>query len=253
MVFITIPTPHHPTNFQMEVLFSFPNYLHKAPKISTVKMSNENQRLLRDWRDNYGQPVRLVSVLNQSTRDNVGTLPLYSYTKPQPTPNPLLFAGPALPISRQDRRRSNGILYSAATVLAIKPSISGVAESVIPALFYLGVPAADIFQDQHMTDLPNTINLFVPSEQDTYMFVKKQQGNIPKEAVGLVLQTIQYSNDSNADEIVLPEKVFETTSSVFREARDENDCDDSAKNREDESDSDENCGSSTLGSSWSFF
>ena len=160
----------------------------KIPKISTVKMSNENQRLLRDWRDNYGQPVRQVTVRNQSTKDNVGTLPLYSYTKPQPTPNPLLFAEPAVPISWQDRRRSNCILYSAATVLAINTSISGVAESVIPAPFYLGVPAADIVQDQQMTHLPN-IHIFVPSEQNTYMFVKKQQGNIPKEAVGLVLQT----------------------------------------------------------------
>ena len=115
------------------------------------------------------------------------------------------------------------------------------AESVIPASFYLGVPAIDIVQDHHMTHLPN-INISVPSEQDTYMFVKKQQGNIPNEAVGLVLQTIQYPNDSNVDEIVLPEEVFETTLSIFREARDENDCDDSAKNREDESDSDEDCG-----------
>ena len=223
----------------MEALLNFPDYIPKIPKIFTVKMSNENQGFLRDWRDNYGQPVRQVTVRNQSTKDDVETLPLNSYTKPQPTPNPLLFAGPAVSISRQDRRRSNCILYSATTVLAIKPSISGVAESIIPAPFYLGVPAADIVQDQHMTHLPN-INIFVPSEQDTYMFVKKQQGNIPKEAVGLVLQTIQYPNDSNADEIVLPEEVFETTS-VFREARDENDCDDSAENREDESDSDEDC------------
>ena len=92
-----------------------------------------------------------------------------------------------------------------------------------------------------MTHLLN-INILVPSEQDTYMFVKKQQGNIPNEAVGWVLQTIQYPNDPNADEIVLSEEVFETTLSVFREARDENDCDDSAENREDESDSDEDCG-----------
>ena len=43
----------------------------------------------------------------------------------------------------------------------------------------------------------------------------------------MVLETLEYSN---ADEIVLPEEVFETTLSVFREARDEIDCDDNAEN-----------------------
>ena len=36
--------------------------------------------------------------------------------------------------------------------------------------------------------------------------------------------------------------MFETTLSVFREARDESDCDESAENRHDESDSNEDCG-----------
>ena len=35
-----------------------------------------------DWRDSYGKPVRQLTVRNQSTKDNVGNLPLYACTAP---------------------------------------------------------------------------------------------------------------------------------------------------------------------------
>ena len=52
------------------------------PQLPRKSMTSPDQRILRDWRDNYGQPVVQVTVRNQSTKDNVGTLPLYAYTKP---------------------------------------------------------------------------------------------------------------------------------------------------------------------------
>ena len=62
------------------------------PQFPSKTMSVAEQKVLRDWHDNYRQPVVQVTVRNQTTKDNVGTLPLYPYTKPQPTPQPLSFS-----------------------------------------------------------------------------------------------------------------------------------------------------------------
>ena len=50
------------------------------PQLPSKTMTVAEQKVLRDWRDNYGQPVVQVTIRNQTTKDNVGTLPLYSYT-----------------------------------------------------------------------------------------------------------------------------------------------------------------------------
>ena len=47
---------------------------------SSVEMAKDDQRLMRDWRDSFGKPVRQLTVRKQSTKDNVGTLPLFAYT-----------------------------------------------------------------------------------------------------------------------------------------------------------------------------
>ena len=44
---------------------------------------------MRDWRDSFGKPVRQLTIRNQSTKDNVGTLPLFAYTTPDQPPRPL--------------------------------------------------------------------------------------------------------------------------------------------------------------------
>lgn len=49
---------------------------------SSVQMTKEDQQLMRDRRDNYGKPVRQLTVRNQSTKDNVGTLPIFACTTP---------------------------------------------------------------------------------------------------------------------------------------------------------------------------
>ena len=54
-------------------------------------MSKEDQKLMRDWRDSYGKPIRQRTVRNQTTKDNVGTLPLFAYTAAPPTPKPVDF------------------------------------------------------------------------------------------------------------------------------------------------------------------
>ena len=49
---------------------------------SSVQMTKEDQQLMRDRRDNYGKPVLQLTVRDQSTKDNVGTLPIFAYTTP---------------------------------------------------------------------------------------------------------------------------------------------------------------------------
>ena len=55
-------------------------------------MAKDDQRLMRDWRDSFGKPVRQLTIRNQSTKDNVGTLPLFAYTTPDQPPRPLDFS-----------------------------------------------------------------------------------------------------------------------------------------------------------------
>ncbi|KAL9978526.1 hypothetical protein ACROYT_G016052 [Oculina patagonica] len=61
------------------------------PQMPLKSMPPVDQKILCDWRDNYGQSVPQVTVRNQYTKDDVGTLPVYSYTQPAPTPQPLTF------------------------------------------------------------------------------------------------------------------------------------------------------------------
>ena len=189
------------------------------PQLPTKNMSIADQKVLRDWRDNYGQPVVQVTVRNQTTKDNVGTLPLYSYTRPQPTPQPLSFSiSRDISAPRQHGVNSNAdVLFSSQTVLAIKPSIAGIAgRSLISTPFYLGVAAKDIYQDQHVEILPK-INIYLPSEQNTFLFEIAHQVDIHKEAVGLVLECIEVAS---SETILLTEEVYEGVMNVFREARD---------------------------------
>ena len=65
-----------------EMKLSFRN-LPTIPSMPSVSMAKE-QKKLRNWRDSYGRPVRQLTVGNQSTKDNVGTLPLYACTAPDP-------------------------------------------------------------------------------------------------------------------------------------------------------------------------
>ena len=109
------------------------------------------------------------------------------------------------------------MLFSTQTILAIKPSLVGIAERSITSStpFYLGVAAQDIHRDQHRSHLPK-INIFIPSEQNIFLFERKDQVDLPKEAVGLVLDAL---TPPASEEITIPEEIYEGVVSVFREAR----------------------------------
>ena len=59
------------------------------PKPSAVTMVTKDQEILCHWRDSFGKSVRQLTVRNQSTKDNVGTLPLYAYMLAPTVPVPI--------------------------------------------------------------------------------------------------------------------------------------------------------------------
>jgi len=88
------------------VYYTSPHLYHEAPESTkipsrdlpsilypaSVEMNKEDQKMMRDWRDNFGKPVRQLTIHNQSTKDSVGMLPLYAYTTPDPLPRSLDFS-----------------------------------------------------------------------------------------------------------------------------------------------------------------
>ena len=169
--------------------------------------------ILCDWRDNYGQSVSQVTVRNQSTKDNVGTLPLYSYTQPAPTPQPLTF----MTWNNLDTSNAND---STAIVLVVKPSLLAqlshlhVCNSLSP--FYLGVVTSTILQNELKSHLSN-IDIYLPSENDIFIFSRSCTVDVAKEAVALVLELAVPVGER---EIVLTEEVFESVTALLNGEKD---------------------------------
>ena len=158
-------------------------------------MPPADQRILCDWRDNYGQSVPQVTVRNQSTKDNVGTLPLYSYTQPAPAPQPLTF----MTWNSLETSNSNDstvlsttvVLFQCQTALVVKPSLVAglsrlhVCNSSSP--FYPGFVTSNILQNELESHLSN-IDIYLPSENNIFIFSRSCTVDVAKEAVALVLE-----------------------------------------------------------------
>jgi len=84
--------------------------------------------------------------------------------------------------------------------------------------FCLGVAAGDIHQDQHES-LAKHPYIYLPSKQNIYLFERARQVDLPKEAVGLVLESVVVTS-SAPETILLTEEIYEGVVSIFREARD---------------------------------
>lgn len=195
------------------------------PELLAKSMLPSDQRILPDWRDNYDQPVVQVTVRNQSRKDNVGTLPLYAYTTPQPKPRPLSFtkATHTPDDTANSNRPHNEILFPARTVLALKPTSlcnRGFGDdqgspSATSAPFFLGVTTVDIVQDQHPHDLLG-IDVLKPTENDIFQFRKVRRGDIPKEDVRLVSRQLSPTGDV----MTLSEETYEGLLEIFKDERD---------------------------------
>ena len=128
--------------------------------------------MMRDWRDNFGKPVRQLTVRNQSTKDNVGTLPLYTYTTPEPLPRPLDFCTTneitATHTEPEMQQVSGGAcLFEANSAVVVKGDhIRGFP---LRGPFFVGSILTDV-SDKELNSLSCEIQLFVPSFEDCLLF-----------------------------------------------------------------------------------
>lgn len=125
-VYYTSPPSYYEVPCEMKLPF---RDLRSLSVPSSVEMVKDDQKLMRDWRDSFGKPVRQLTVRNQST--NVGTLPSFAYLTPNPAPRPLDFsATDDLTASRSVASRNTetqrephtvaNILFEANSVLIVK-------------------------------------------------------------------------------------------------------------------------------------
>ena len=93
---------------------------------ASVEMSKEDQKMMRDWRDNFGKPVCQLTVRNQSTKDNVGTLPLYAYTTVDPLSRTLDFStaneitATQTEVTEMQQASGGACLFEANSVVVVK-------------------------------------------------------------------------------------------------------------------------------------
>ena len=77
------------------------------PFPTSIEMAKaENKTILRHWRDYNGKSARQLTVRNQSTKENVGTLPIFAYATPDPPQQPLNFSATVDQTPRLARTKS---------------------------------------------------------------------------------------------------------------------------------------------------
>ena len=146
------------------------------PKPSAVTMVTKDQEILRHWRDSFGKSVRQLTVRNQSTKDNVGTLPLYAYTPAPTVPVPVRFEDATAAVDAQpstqmehieaQERDERTLLYAADSVVLLKPGYP--ADLQITSPFSLGIITDDVLKDDHCYSVK--VTLFLPSFDDCLTF-----------------------------------------------------------------------------------
>jgi len=189
------------------------------PQLPLKLMPPADQRILCDWRVNYGQSVLQVTVRNQSTKDNVGTLPLYSYTQPVPTFMNL----DSLEASNANDSTDPStviVLFQCQTAFVIKPSLvaglSGLHVCNSSSPFYLAVITSTILQNELELHLSN-IDIYLPSENDIFIFSRSCTVDVAKEAVAVVLELTVPVGEK---EIVLTEEVFKSVTALLNSEKD---------------------------------
>ena len=157
---------------------------------TSIEMAKEDKTILRDWRDNFGKPVRQLTGRNKSTKDNVGTLPIFAYATPDPPQQPLNFFTMVDQTPRLARTESiapsgaacTTILFQANTVFILKRDHirrqSGVAAS---GPFFIGTLEIDITENDHESYFD--LQLSVPSFQDCLNFIYHGKVNVHRDEV----------------------------------------------------------------------
>lgn len=219
-LYYTSPSSYYEVPEAMEYAFR------ELPSISfppSVEMTKEDQKVMRDWRDSFGKPVRQRTVRNQTTKDNVGTLPLFAYTADDPTPQPINFADvlqprPGNEDNTDNRRRpadkSTGVnLFQMDTVVVVKDHIRGVSVS---GPFFVGVVISDVPEDEHSPCFD--IKLFVPTFEDCLEFQFHGDVNIHRDNVLRIVDSNDFEQQSTS--LKLSEKFYEELLNDLRNVED---------------------------------
>ena len=112
------------------------------------------------------------------------------------------------------------VLFQCQTALVVKPSLLAqlshlhVCNSSSP--FYLGVVTSTILQNELESHLSN-IDIYLPSENDIFIFSRSCTVDVAKEAVALVLELTVSVGER---EIVLTEEVFESVTALLNDEKD---------------------------------
>ena len=151
--------------------------------------------ILRDWGDNFRNPVRQLTVRNQSTKDNIGSLPIFAYATPDPPQQPLNFSAMVDQTPRLARTESTLYcsqwcrlveLFYFKQILFLHCIVkrdhiqrqSGVATS---SPFFIGSLETDVTEDDHESYFD--LQFYVPSFKDCLNFIHHRKVNVHCDAV----------------------------------------------------------------------
>ena len=182
-VYYTSPHSYYEVPDEIKLLF---RELPSLSVPSSEEMAKEDQKLMRDWRDSFGKPVRQLTVRNQSTKDNVGTLPLFAYSTPDPPPRPLDFsitddlASVASRNTDTHRESHNvAVLFEANSVLILKCDY--IPRVINQGPFFVGTVEADISDEEQ--NIFYDVQLFVPSFEDCVLFTFYGKERIHRDSI----------------------------------------------------------------------
>ncbi|KAL9976772.1 hypothetical protein ACROYT_G014102 [Oculina patagonica] len=210
-LYYTSPSSYYEAPETMQLAFQA---LPSVPCQSSVQMTKEDQQLMRDWRDNYGKPVRQLTVRNQSTKDNVGTLPIFVYTTPDPPPQPLNFStlvNQPVRISRsEDSQDSTApteirgtVLFQSGAVLVVKHD--HIREVSTNGPFFIGCVETDVTDNDE--DSYFDIQIYVPTFDDCLHFTHHKKCNVHRDAVVSIADENAFQKGE--DFIKLSEELYE--------------------------------------------
>lgn len=182
--------------------------LPNIPKPSALKMARKDQEILRYWRDAFVKSVQQPTVRNQSTKDNVGTLPLYAYTPAPPMPVPEVFEDVTATVDAQQsaerQAHERGLLYSTDSVVLLKPGYP--PDLHITAPFSLGIITEDVIKDDHCYSV--NVTLFLPSFDDCLTFCRQADVTVHRDAVAMEIEMAKVVCSDNDKLIMLSDEDF---------------------------------------------
>ena len=136
--------------------------------------------------DSFGKLVRQLTVRNQSTKDNVGTLPLFAYTTPDRPPRPLdysttgdLTARETVVTNIEQEVVWGAILFEVNSVVVAKRDHIRWYPNSGP--FFVGIVVADVTDKEENSFCD--IELFVSSFEDCLLFTLKESARIHRGAI----------------------------------------------------------------------